>query len=74
MGEIMFIFKNNDSEGSVLSIKELASFLNRNVSSVYNSIRILKKKKAKDLVLKDSTGEKHLIITQDELNGKVWYK
>jgi predicted transcriptional regulator len=70
----MFIFKNNDSEGSVLSIKELANFLNRDISSVYNSIRILKKKKTKDLVLKDSAGEKHLIITEDELNGKVWYK
>jgi putative isomerase len=31
-------------------------------------------KKAEDLILKDKLGNKYLIITQDELNGKVWYK
>jgi hypothetical protein len=71
----MFIYKNGiESEGSVLSIQELADFLKRNVNSVYNSIRTLKNKKAEDLILKDKLGNKYLIITQDELNGKVWYK
>lgn len=75
MGKLMFIYKNGiESEGSVLSIQELADFLKRNVNSVYNSIRTLKNKKAEDLILKDKSGNKYLIITQDELNGKVWYK
>lgn len=75
MGKLMFIYKNGiESEGSVLSIQELADFLKRNVNSVYNSIRTLKNKKAEDLILKDKLGNKYLIITQDELNGKVWYK
>lgn len=71
----MFIYKNGiESEGSVESIKELAKFLNRDINSVYSSIRRLKNKKAEDLILKDKSGNKYLIITQDELNGKVWYK
>lgn len=71
----MFIYKNGiKSEGSVESIKELAKFLNRDINSVYSSIRRLKNKKAEDLILKDKLGNKYLIITQDELNGKVWYK
>jgi hypothetical protein len=75
VGKLMFIYKNGiESEGSVLSIQELADFLKRNVNSVYNSIRTLKNKKAEDLILKDKLGNKYLIITQDELNGKVWYK
>jgi len=75
VGKLMFIYKNGiESEGSVLSIQELADFLKRNVNSVYNSIRTLKNKKAEDLILKDKSGNKYLIITQDELNGKVWYK
>lgn len=75
MGKLMLIYKNGiESEGSVLSIQELADFLKRNVNSVYKSIRTLKNKKAEDLVLKDKLGNKYLIITQDELDGKVWYK
>ena len=71
----MFIYKNGiESEGSVESIKELAKFLNRDINSVYSSIRRLKNKKSEDLILKDKSGNKYLIITQDELNGKVWYK
>lgn len=71
----MFIYKNGiESEGSVENIKELAKFLNRDINSVYSSIRRLKNKKAEDLILKDKSGNKYLIITQDELNGKVWYK
>ena len=71
----MFIYKNGiESEGSVESIKELAKFLNRDINSVYSSIRRLKNKKAEDLILKDKSGNKYLIITQDELDGKVWYK
>jgi len=75
VGKLMLIYKNGiESEGSVLSIQELADFLKRNVNSVYKSIRTLKNKKAEDLVLKDKLGNKYLIITQDELDGKVWYK
>lgn len=71
----MFIYKNGiESEGSVENIKELAKFLNRDINSVYSSIRRLKNKKAEDLILKDKSGNKYLIITQDELNGKMWYK
>lgn len=71
----MFIYKNGiESEGSVENIKELAKFLNRDINSVYSSIRRLKNKKVEDLILKDKSGNKYLIITQDELNGKVWYK
>lgn len=74
MRKLMYIYKDKiNSCGSVLSIKELAKFLNRDINSVYRSIRILKKKKVEDLILKDSKGNKYLIITEDELDGRKWW-
>jgi predicted transcriptional regulator len=81
MYNLMFIYKESkvnfnfiESMGSVLSIKELAKFLNRETASVYRSLKTLMKKKAKDIILKDKQGNKYLIITQNELNGRIWYK
>lgn len=81
MYDLMFIYKESkgnfnfiESMGSVLSIKELAKFLNRKTESVYRSLKTLKKKKQEDIILKDKQGNKYLIITQNELNGRIWYK
>ena len=81
MYNLMFIYKESkrnfnfiESMGSVLSIKELAKFLNRKTESVYRSLKTLKKKKQDDIILKDKQGNKYLIITQNELNGRIWYK
>lgn len=84
MYNLMFIFKESteghtkrnfiESMGSVLSIKELAKFLNRQTASVYRSLKTLKKKKQDDIILKDKQGNKYLIITQNKLNGRIWYK
>lgn len=74
MSKLMFIFKERESQGSVSSIKELADFLKRDVNSVYRSIRILKNKKSEDLILKSKNGNKYLIITENELNGRKWWK
>ena len=81
MYNLMFIYKESkrnfnfiESMGSVLSINELAKFLNRKTESVYRSLKTLKKKKQEDIILKDKQGNKYLIITQNELNGRIWYK
>lgn len=84
MYNLMLIYKEStdghtkinfiESMGSVLSIKELAKFLNRKTASVYRSLKTLMKKKAKDIILKDKQGNKYLIITQNDLNGRIWYK
>lgn len=81
MYNLMFIYKESksnfnfiESMGSILSIKELAKFLNRSLTSVYRSLNNLKNKKQKDIILKDKQGTKYLIITQNELNGRIWYK
>lgn len=84
MYNLMFIYKESKDErtkrnfiesmGSVLSIKELAMFLSRETTSVYRSLKTLMKKKQEDIILKDKQGNKYLIITQNELNGRIWYK
>lgn len=81
MYNLMFIYKESkqnfnfiESMGSVLSIKELAKFLNRETASVYRSLKTLMKKKQENIILKDKQGNKYLIITQNELNGRIWYK
>lgn len=79
MYDLMFIFKYKDgkfieSKGSVLSIQELSNFLNRKITSVYRSLKALKKKKQENIILTDKNKNKYLIITQNELNGRLWYK
>lgn len=74
--KIIYVWKydKREFETSCWSIKEVAEFLNRDVSSVYNSISRLRKLKKEDIVLKDNEGNKHLIILEKELQGKKWYK
>lgn len=74
--KLIFIFNYDkpEFEKSCWNFNEVAKFLNRDISSVYNSMRILKNKRQKDLVLKDKEGKKHLLILDKELLGKEWYK
>lgn len=76
MNKIIFIYEFDKPvfETSCWSMKEVASYLHRDVKSVYNSISRLRKQKKEDLVLMDSTGKKHLLILEKELQGKKWYK
>jgi len=76
MNKIIYVWKydKREFETSCWTIKEVAVFLKRDVSSVYASMSRLRKLKKEDIVLKDYAGNKHLIILEKELQGKKWYK
>lgn len=73
--QIYFIYKVGkvEFETSCIGIKEVAEYLKRPLESVYSSMSILRHKKAKDLILKDYEGNKHLIINELELQTGKWY-
>lgn len=74
--QLIFVFSEDCQkyETTVLSIVELAKFLDRDVQSVYTSMSIQKKKKTSNLVLKDYEGKKHSIIFEKEFRKCKWYK
>lgn len=76
MNKIIYVWKydKREFEASCWTIKEVADFLKRDVSSVYASMSRLRKLRKEDIVLKDYDGNKHLIILEKELQGKKWYK
>ena len=73
--QIYFIYKVDkvEFETSCIGIKEVAEYLKRPLESVYVSMSILRHKKAKDFILKDYEGNKHLILSELELKTGKWY-